>query len=245
VRGMSCSPEPATLSRRMWIRLAAGLYGVSARANDLRQLRPSDQAGRDSTLAAFLEQMKHFASARDFRSLESLMLPDFRVEFDAGKGPKAFHHHWRHDSPSSRLWEVLPRLLELGGTFYSETLFAVPYVYTHFPLDLDPLSHVVALRENVSLLEQPDAAARRVGTLDYSIVPLARPLQPPVIFAPAAYLELNHPDAGRCFALSHEFYSPFGHRAFFEKRRGQWRWISLAAATLADPPELARPRKRS
>ena len=234
---MSCSPEAGLPTRRRWLGLAAACCGAIASAEeDLRQLKPRDEAGKDQALAGLLARIREFAFSRDYRGLESLMAPTFRVEFDAGKGPAAFHAHWRPQVPASRLWQVLPRLLTLGGTFYSETLFAVPYVYTTFPFDLGLMEHVVALKPDAPLLEDASSAAKRVGALDYSIVPLAQPFKPPVLLEEGAYLQLQHPGAGACFVAAADVYSPAGHRAFFEKRQGQWRWISLTAATLKDPP---------
>ncbi len=234
---MSCSPEAgARLSRRACFGMAASLLGRRARADDLRQLKPSDEAGRDPGLAQLLGRIRGLVEARNVVALEGLMAPTFRVEFDTGKGPRAFHTFWHPESKSSRIWQILPRLFALGGTFYSETLFALPYVYTRFPFDLSLTDHVVLLKPEVSLLEQPGAGTKRVTPPDYSILPLKRPLDPPVLLANGGYLEVSHPATGPCFVLNADVYSPAAHRAFFEKRQGQWRWISLAAATQKDPP---------
>ena len=171
------------------------------------------------------------------------MLPDFRVEFDSGKGPLAFRRHWRSEKAASPLWDLLPRLLKLTGSVYSPTLYALPWVFTHFPADLDPLAYVVAVSAGVALRTKPEAAAAQMGTLDFSTIPLTTPLRPPVLIPSGRFLEVNHPLAGRCFVAGSDVYSPAGHRMFFEKRKGQWRWISLAAATLAEPPDLKRHAK--
>jgi hypothetical protein len=135
------------------------------------------------------------------------------------------------------VWLVLDRLLALGGTFYSNSLFAGPYVYTHFPYDLDRLSHVVATGD-APLHAESNAASARVGMLKHAIVPLVTPLTPPAMLCQQPFVAVQHPDLGVCYVAGTDVYSPVGHRAFFEKRQGQWRWISLAAATLATPPAL-------
>jgi hypothetical protein len=172
------------------------------------------------------------------------MLPTFRVEFDAGKGPAAFRNHWKPDRSGSALWEVLGRVLDMKGTWYSDTLFGAPYVFTQFPFDLDPLAHVVALGPKVALCDKPADGARQVGSLDHAIVPLAQPLNPPVLLRAASFLEVKHPESGLCWVRGSGVYSPAAHRVFFEKRRGKWRWFSLAAATLAEPPDLIRLQRR-
>ncbi len=180
---------------------------------------------------------------RDYRALEHLMGPTFRVEFDAGKGPKDFEAYWRPASSKSRLWEVLEQLLSLQGTSYSETLYVLPSVYARFPVDLDPLAHIVAVREDVSLFAEPSVDGQKVGSLSYSIVPLATPMTLPVILPTGGFIEVMHPEYGRCYVAAADVYHPSAHRAFFERRNGKWQWISLASATLADAPELKLHRK--
>jgi len=198
-------------------------------------LKPADEASQNPALAALLDRIRATIASRNIGELEMLMAPKFRVEFDVGEGPKKFHSHWHPDAPSTQVWPMLARLFAMGGTFYSDTLFAVPYVYTRFPLDLNLLEYVVALKQDVSLLEKPERGAKQIGKLAYSIVPLAEPLKPPVLLAPDSYLEVRLPGTGRSFVAAADVYSPAAHRAFFEKRQGEWRWFSLASATLKDP----------
>ena len=238
-------PGPlGSMSRRNLVRLLAGTAWGAAGASELGKLLPVDEASRDPGLLALLVKVRALAAQRDSYGLEALMLPTFRVEFDAGKGPAAFHRRWLPESQSSVLWRVLKRLFSLGGTFYSETLFALPYVYTQFPADLDPLGHVVAVKAGARLLDKPQQDGKPVGTLDYTIIPLAQRLQPPVMMTAGRYLEVIVPPAGRCFVAESDVYSPAAHRAFFEKRGGRWRWISLVCATLAEPPDLEHTKRR-
>jgi hypothetical protein len=184
--------------------------------------------------------MRQIVAERDYRSLEALMSHNFRVEFDVGQGPRVFRNHWLTESDKSSVWKILQRLLSLEGTFYSPTLYVLPYVYARFPSDLNPLEYVVAVNKEVPLFAKPESGAEPIGLLQHSIVPLVKPLEPPVIIPAEGFIEVNHPALGRCFVASSDVYSPAGHRAFFEKRKGGWRWISLAAATLAQPPRLHR-----
>ena len=243
---MSCSGEPHSLrlTRRSWLQLvatgvAATSYASAAEA-DLRVLRPEDESTRDKSLQALLGSMRAIVRRKDSKALGALMAPDFKVEFDLGKGPEVFRRHWESDTSTSAVWPVLDRILALGGTFYSNTLFAAPYVYTRFPHDLDRLSHVVATGD-VPLHAQSNPTSARVGMLKNAIVPLVTPLKPPAMLCQQPFVAVQHPELGLCYVAGTDVYSPVGHRAFFEKRQGKWRWISLAAATLATPPALLAP----
>jgi hypothetical protein len=233
------------MNRREWILLAAGMLCRPVQADDWRRMPHADEAPRDPALESLLDRMRGFVAARDHRGLEALMLPEFRIEFDVGNGPRVFHGYWHPESGDSAVWGILERLLTLGGTSYSQTLYALPYVYALFPSDLDPLAYVVAVKRDAPLRAKPAPDAERVGSLDFSIARLAERLQPPVVILPDQFVELNHPEAGRCFAAASDVYSPAAHRAFFERRKGAWRWISLAAATLDDPPVLNRSNQRN
>jgi hypothetical protein len=217
---------------------AAAFAAAPVRAQTgLRTLLPVDQSERDPSLAQVLNTLRGIVGRRDDRELLALMSPDFKVEFDVGKGPETFRRQWNSNARDSQVWDLLDRLLTLGGTFYSPTLFALPYVYTRFPTDLDKLSHVVSVHAKVPLRQRPDPGGPEVGTLDYVILPLTNAITPPAIFA-EPFVEVRHPDWGRCYVSRSDVYSPAGHRAFFEKRQGRWHWLSLAAATMATPPKL-------
>jgi hypothetical protein len=241
---MSSSSEPAglRLTRRSWLRLAGtGLIAASHAAPahaQLRALPTEDQSERDASLQALLATMRAIVRRQDAKALLALMAPDFKVEFDVGKGPSAFQRHWRLEAPGIRVWPLLDRVLALGGTFYSDSLYAQPYVYTRFPLDLDRLHYVVATGE-IPLRAAATATGARVDVVKDAIMQLASPLTPPAMLIDTAFVAVRHPERGVCYAAGPDVYSPAGHRVFFEKRQGQWRWLSLAAPTLATPPVLA------
>lgn len=241
---MSCSDEPGglRLTRRSWLQLVSASVvawpsQASAAPEDLRTLLPEDQSARDKSLQALLGTMRTIVRRKDSTALGALMAPDFKVEFDVGKGSEVFRREWKSEMPTSAVWTVLDRLLALGGTFYSDSLFALPYVYTRFPYDLDRMRHVVATGD-VPAHAQSNASSPRVGRLKHAIVPLATPVTPPAMLCQQPFVAVQHPEFGLCYVAGTDVYSPVGHRAFFEKRRGQWRWISLAAPTLATPPVL-------
>lgn len=240
----SLKAEPLT-SRRNWMRMAACAAMGRPEDQGLTRLAPVDEAPQDASLTGLIRQIRGITDRRDHQALVRLLPPLFRVEFDEGKGPAAFRRRWRPETPSSPLWRTLDALLPLGGTFYSDSLFAIPYVYTRFPADMDLLGHVVTVKAAANLWDQPSASANPVATVDHSILPLAEALRAPVRLERDRFLEVIHPAAGRCYVSTNDVYSPAGHRVFFERGRTGWRWISLACATLAEPPDLERLRRRT
>jgi len=237
---MSCSANGTPQLRRHFLMGGAlALAGVPVAAQTGRRLPPADSQA-DPELDALLERMRKITASRNAAELTALMLPTFRVEFDSGKGPLAFRRHWHLETPASPVWEILGRVLEMQGSFCLPSLYCAPYVYLRFPRDLDPLAHVVSLGSGTVVRDRPAQDASVVGQLDYSIVRLAAPLTMPVVIAGNKFLAIDDPEAGRGYVAGSQVYSPAAHRVFFERRNGKWQWISLAAGTLAEPPELKR-----
>src|SRR5262245_28813575 len=114
---MSCSGElrALRLTRRSWLQLFATAVATTSWASqaeaDLRVLRPEDQSARDKSLQALLGSMRSIVRRKDSRALCALMAHDFKVEFDVGKGPDVFQHHWKSETSTSAVWPVLDRLL--------------------------------------------------------------------------------------------------------------------------------------
>src|SRR5262245_37534952 len=99
---------------------AAAFVPLPSRARTgLRVLIPEDQSGRDPSLAQVLKTLRGIVGRRNDRELLALMSADFKVEFDVGKGPDAFRRQWTSNARDSQVWDLLDRLLTLGGTFYS------------------------------------------------------------------------------------------------------------------------------
>jgi len=235
---MSSSTEP----RRQWLgKVAFLLLARSSFAQQGRRLPPPEPKGEVAELEALLDRIREIVVSKNSRALLALMQPDFRVEFDVGKGPRVFQKHWTPESPDSPVWEILARALALEGSFPMDSLFCIPYLHISFPKDLDPLAYVVACSDKTALREQPAADGTVVATLDRSIVRLSEPISPPAVIRSESYISIDDPDAGRGYIAGSEVYSPAGHRLFFHHRQGKWRWISLAAATLADPPDEKHP----
>lgn len=220
------------VSRRGWIAAALGtvLSASPEKPTDaLRRLEPRNEADKDPELLRYVSRLKKIVASRDTQALTSLMGPTFRVDFDGGKGPLAFARHWKPNAPDTAIWKILDRLLGLGGTFYTPTLFAISYVYTKFPFDLDPFSYVVVTRDQAPLRPEPSADAEPIAKLPTGIVAVKPALKAPVRVLPS-WLKVEALNGTEGFVAGEDVYSPAGYRIFFEKRGGKWVWFSLVCA---------------
>ena len=195
-----------------------------------RRIEPVSEIERDPTLRSFLDHLNRIVAEKNEMALLAEMEPVFRVEFSRGKGPTAFRRYWKPESADTRIWKVLERLFAMGGTFYSPGLFAIPYIYTRFPIDLDPFEYVVAEKDNVPVRAGASSQDQVIGTISCELVRVTPRLKPPVHLDAMQWLRIITPSGATGFVSTSDVYSPAAHRAFFEKRRGRWRWISLVCA---------------
>lgn len=219
------------LNRREWA--SALLTGAAssriARGQDPpdRKLLPRNDAEKDPSLKAFLANMNAIVQKKDAAKLLALMGPVFKVELFVGKGPGVFKSHWRPEDPNSEVWAVLERVLALGGTFYEKDLYAAPYVYTKFPMDVNLLEYVAVVKDAAPLRAEakPDAAV--VETLSYDIVQVEPALTAPVRLDKQEWVQVTTAGGKKGYVASADVYSPAGYRVLFEKQAGRWRWLSL------------------
>jgi hypothetical protein len=223
-------PFTGQLTRRQCLFLALSTTVAARPAATGRKLEPPTDSPRDEELTRFLDNLAAIVARCDERGLLSLVGSRFRVEFSDGKGRDAFRRFWQTDQPNSTVWTVLSRLLTMDGAFYSPTLFAIPYVYTEFPVDLDPFAHVAALGPDIIVNREarPDSAA--VATLAFDIVPADPALTAPVRLDRTEWVRVITPQGDPGFVAAREVWSPAAHRMFFEKRKGRWEWISLVCS---------------
>lgn len=220
------------MTRRDWTRLAVGAASLrTAGAQSARRMdKPGPKHQPEPALAELLNTMRGLVERRDAPGLIRLMNPRFRVEFDSGKGPAAFQQYWKPQSKESRLWSVMSRLIDLDGYEYSETLYVKPYAYARFPIDLDPLQHVVAVKDEVELREAASIDAKSAGQVGREILRLEQRASAPVVLG-GEWLSVTTFDGRKGHVRCEDVYSPAGHRMYFEKRAGKWVWISLACAS--------------
>jgi hypothetical protein len=219
------------LNRREW--LSAAVVGVAAaplvhgQGEADRKLLPRNDADKDPALKAFLANMNAIVQKKDAAKLLALMGPVFKVELFVGKGPGVFKSHWHPEDPKSEVWVVLERVLALGGTFYEKDMYAAPYVYTKFPMDVNLLEYVAVVKDAAPLRAEAKADAAVVETLSYDIVQVEPALTAPVRLDKQEWVQVATAGGKKGYVASADVYSPAGYRVLFEKQAGRWHWLSL------------------
>lgn len=189
--------------------LAAG--GVLPAAGRRRYLRPGDEGTADASFMKFLADVRRVAAVRDTAGLRALCAPDVITGIDMKPGPEELARQMAAGG-----WAELNTILSMGAGRY-EKGFAMPYLFTKFPEDLEAFEHVVTVRPGAVLRAEAAAGAKAVAPLDYDILRVKE-------FKPGApWLAAERLDGAKGFVAAGDVRSLGAQRIFFEKRAGIWR----------------------
>ena len=199
-------------------------------------LLPPDQAVSDASLSLYLEDLREAVQQQDPKRLQSLLDPGIRTGFDGSGGWEAFSRQWHPENRASEIWLLLDNLLRLGGGYMdagNPTLYALPYVYSHWPDSLDAFSHVAVTATGAVLREQPAANAAGVCTLGRVILQTdyAKSYPQGGNGTRKEWWYVQLPDGKLSGYVSHsDIYSPVGYRALFnQSEAGKWHMTALVA----------------
>lgn len=211
--------------------LLGGIVGAAPQAASPRRvLAPVDEGRTDPSWTAFRDRLLEAVRARDRSFLLSIVDPQMRNSFgDQNDGPDGFRAKWKLDDPAtSRLWNVLEKILTLGGTFDAPDIFCAPYVSTLFPSDLGAANHEVVIRENVPVFDQPTTASRVVAKLSFEIVK-TEPSDAPERVEGKGWVFVRLPNGQSGYVQKENLRSPLDYRACFSRAGHTWRMTMLLA----------------
>jgi hypothetical protein len=226
--------QPSGVTRRGFSALLGAMPAAAMvhQQDAARKLGPYDEAKRDPALVETITHIRGIVARKDYKALMALISPTFKIDVIGTKGPVNFEKFWKPSSPDSPVWPVLSHMLPIGGTFYTPSLFALPYVYTRFPVDLDPFTSVVALKESVPVHETAAKDSSTIATLSYDIVTADPAPAVPVRLDKSPWVGIIAPGGKKGFVSSEDVYSPAGYRSFFEKEKGKWQILGLICSEL-------------
>jgi len=146
---------------------------VSTVSAEQYKLLPADESDRDLEFVEFKQQMLEAARNREPEVFVTLLSPRIFNGLNQKRGMKQFLKIWEPDSIDSELWETIEVILEMGGGFIRSEKgveFCAPYVFSHFPSELDIYAHGVVTTENIPLKSEPSLSSDTKKMLSYDIL---------------------------------------------------------------------------
>ncbi|CAN5770905.1 hypothetical protein BH20GEM1_BH20GEM1_13090 [soil metagenome] len=193
------------------------------------KLLPADQA--DESFRDFRGGLLETLARKDTTALYAAVAQDIRTSFGPVGGIEDFRRMWVMDDPATRLWDDLARVLNMGGAFLSDSLFAAPYVYAVWPDTIDAFEFVAVTSPRAAVFRAPQAGASKLGTAAYSILRLEewRGLAEAATQADTSWAGVVLPDGRIGWLRAEDVHSPVGWRAVFERRDGRWLMVAFVA----------------
>ncbi len=155
------------------------------------KIYPVDESRNDTTIFKFVGNLKEVITAKDTYRLYNLLDENIVTSFGGAiYGKQGFIEHWNLENPdSSVVWELMKRIIDMGGVFEiggafesnsNSMIFQFPYVnsnklfnpiYEKYPkCDFDPYYTVICVKDNIPIYKSPDYNSAIVGNLSYEVL---------------------------------------------------------------------------
>ncbi|MGB0862135.1 MAG: SH3 domain-containing protein [Saprospiraceae bacterium] len=133
-------------------------------------LMPIDEISQNTNLQQTVKRIKYALKTKNVDSLLYYVADDVKISFS--KNEPDFKTFWKlsNNSNASDIWELLENLLKLGGVFYNDKKFFIPYTFTYFPAEYNPNEFGVIISDNILMKEKPKTSSSTIGELTYEIV---------------------------------------------------------------------------
>ncbi|WP_170759728.1 SH3 domain-containing protein [Ruegeria lacuscaerulensis] len=199
---------------------------------------PVDQAGRDSTLVAFRDELRAMVAARDTEGVIAATCPDLYLSHGGNGGPEEFRANLALDPATlpeqdqqnadelrKGYWADLENTLSQPGYFDDEGEFWMPHQWQiTLPASLDPYMAYYVTGQNVALRQAAVRSAPKLALISHEVVII------PSYVDAADYQRVVLTDGTQGYMHSDFLWSMVGHRAAFVKSdAGEWQLCTFVA----------------
>ena len=179
-----------------------------------KQYPPRDECIADTSLAAFVTNLKDVVRRKDAKALLAMTAPDIEFELGDSATRAGFAKEWKLDKPAtSGLWKELGTVLADGCSLDKDGGSA-PYWYAHGP-NVDAGEDGVISGERVNLRASPSKTGKVLRTVDWESVTIGAETD-------SGFTEVTLSDGTKGYIANDFIWNGYGYRALFQKRGGKW-----------------------
>ncbi len=191
------------------------------------KLHPVDESDRDPGFAAFLKGFGKFIESRDREALLEVISTDIKNGFGGEDGYDQFVAMWdletEDSAQTSQVWDVLTKLLKLGGKWSGPpgagSEYCIPYLFSAFPVELDPFTYTVVTGDSVRMRRNPSRGSATVTSLSWDIVT--------VMAVNGDWTQVRTHNGKIGFVYSDYVHGPVDYRACFTHAADGWKMSML------------------
>lgn len=183
----------------------------------------------DPLLTEFISDLKTAVIEHEKEFIIKILSPDIMNGFGGSNGIEEFKSYWNWDSGDSSFWNIMDKLLEMGGGAYQNNgQYTLPYVSFNWPDKHDAYVHAAITGTKVNVRDQPNLSGSIVlGQFSYDIIKIDYERSFPDFEDPEWYYVESLNGKLRGYVYGDYVWSPIGYRAFFEIIDGEWKMTIL------------------
>ena len=191
------------------------------------ELKPIDEGSKNPDFKVFRDKLLMVIEQKDVAFLKKHVAPDIKDNSENRTIDWIrFSKEWNlNQNPStSNVWNVLRKVLLLGGRFDKEGVFTAPYTFTDFSASVYEFEAVID--QNVKIYEKPLLTSKVLGTISYEIVKYGNFLKEQNL---KNWTPIVTSSGIKGYIQSNFLRSPLDYRASFKKINGEWKLTMFQA----------------
>lgn len=212
-----------TLSRRA-VLISFPLLRPLCAQSAVTRLPPADESSSDREFRMFFRALQRCVRNKDAKWLMSALSPKIVNSFGGDGGIAEFRQQWSldHDAPSSRVWQELTAVLNLGCA-RTEDGFVSPWYFAHLPDTDDWPTYLIAVVPNAPLLDSPQSS-RVIARLNSDILDPADAAD-----HESEFVRVRSRAGAEGFVRRRDTREPLWYRALFARMGGKWKMTHFVA----------------
>lgn len=204
----------------------------SVSVKEAGRINPVDEGQLRADFNSFRNDLINAISRKDVTFIMNMLDDKVRYSYEKtpGSGKDGFKKFWGLDknSTSSKLWQELNKVVQLGGTFDNkdQTVFTAPYMYTVFPSGYDPAEYASITGKSVRMRAKPSRGSSNLASLTYQIVrllPERNPRSERIGKERHFWRKIQLEDGTTGYVYGQYLHGPSNYHASFERAEGGWK----------------------
>jgi hypothetical protein len=177
-----------------------------------------DEGKSDSSFMNFRKELTNAVSGKDTQFIISKLDSNIISGYGDDSGIKNFSEIYLKNDKIN-LWEIMKRIIPLGGTFnYNHDFFTAPYIFANWPDTLDAAKNTAIIGDSVRVYDEPCTCANVIYRFTYDIVKIDD-----TYFNRKEWEEVFLPDNTKGFIENKYVYSPLDYRLGFSRINNKWK----------------------
>lgn len=224
-----------SLSLGQLLLVSAVVWAAPGAKFEAHKLTPVDEATQKPDLVAARDALKDAVKKKDVEALLKLVDPNIKCGSGGKDGIASFKTRWHLDANAaeSPLWQVLGRVLDLGGTFEGDQ-FVAPYVFAKWPESHNSFEFGAITGDKVNVRSKPAKEAPAVKQLNYDIVRFVfdsfeKPATLTIDGETWPWVKVGLANGSEGYVWGKFFQSPLGYRAGFQQTNAEWKLTSFVS----------------